>query len=362
MRYFLRMLASPYFTFFLAVVMAALGGVLAWLYLHRGLQQSQLHIALLRNERRRLAAKLGADKTRLSAGKRLVQRLGADNERLGQTIEVLEAERAALISLVANLEARVSNAVKASDVAAKVETDTANSSLGTESGAGRPRLPDGASMGAVMMDEDPGCDPAVATASRSLIAARDAEIRRLRAQLAPLLGLPLAIAAREAERDRLARRLALREDELRNFSRLDRPETEGEHSLQLVPPSDKEKDLRRNGDTGPKDNVSCKPPRHDHKPAVRHVASVQAEALPRPGPTAEIDNLKRIRGIGPVLERMLNRLGVYQYRQIAAWTDEDVAWFDSALEEFRGRIERDGWVASAGIEHERKYGEPRALP
>ncbi len=65
---------------------------------------------------------------------------------------------------------------------------------------------------------------------------------------------------------------------------------------------------------------------------------------------AEVDNLKRIRGIGPVLERMLNRLGIYQYRQIASWSADDIAWFDGELQEFRGRIQRDGWVASAAIE------------
>ncbi|MEZ5652734.1 MAG: hypothetical protein R3E87_19530 [Burkholderiaceae bacterium] len=60
-----------------------------------------------------------------------------------------------------------------------------------------------------------------------------------------------------------------------------------------------------------------------------------------------VDDLKRIVGIGPVIERMLNRLGVFQLRQIAAWNDDDVAFFDSQLDEFRGRIDRDRWVEQA---------------
>ncbi|MEZ5657950.1 MAG: hypothetical protein R3E83_05325 [Burkholderiaceae bacterium] len=60
-----------------------------------------------------------------------------------------------------------------------------------------------------------------------------------------------------------------------------------------------------------------------------------------------IDDLKRIVGIGPVIERMLNRLGVYQLRQIAAWNADDIEFFDAQLEEFRGRIRRDHWVDQA---------------
>ena len=69
------------------------------------------------------------------------------------------------------------------------------------------------------------------------------------------------------------------------------------------------------------------------------------------------DDLKLIVGVGPVLERMLQRLGIGTYRQIARWSDHDIDTFDARLPEFRGRIRRDGWVTQARSLHQSKYGE-----
>jgi len=58
------------------------------------------------------------------------------------------------------------------------------------------------------------------------------------------------------------------------------------------------------------------------------------------------DDLQQISGIGPVLEKRLRSLGVHTFAQIAAWSDENIAWVDSYLS-FRGRIERERWVEQA---------------
>jgi predicted flap endonuclease-1-like 5' DNA nuclease len=71
----------------------------------------------------------------------------------------------------------------------------------------------------------------------------------------------------------------------------------------------------------------------------------------------EPDDLKLIVGIGPVLERMLHSLGIMTFRQIAHWTDREVAEFDAKLPEFPGRIVRDQWVTQARALHQSKYGE-----
>lgn len=55
------------------------------------------------------------------------------------------------------------------------------------------------------------------------------------------------------------------------------------------------------------------------------------------------DDLKMLKGVGPKLEQTLNDLGFFHFDQIAAWTDEQVAWVDSRLK-FKGRIVRDGWI------------------
>ncbi|SMX36629.1 hypothetical protein [Maliponia aquimaris] len=59
------------------------------------------------------------------------------------------------------------------------------------------------------------------------------------------------------------------------------------------------------------------------------------------------DDLKQIKGIGPKLEQLCKSLGIYRFDQIAAWTEAEIAWVDSNLEGFKGRVIRDAWVAQA---------------
>jgi len=59
------------------------------------------------------------------------------------------------------------------------------------------------------------------------------------------------------------------------------------------------------------------------------------------------DDLKRIKGVGPKLEKVCNSLGFYHFDQIAAWTADEIAWVDANLEGFRGRVTRDAWVDQA---------------
>jgi NADH-quinone oxidoreductase subunit E len=59
------------------------------------------------------------------------------------------------------------------------------------------------------------------------------------------------------------------------------------------------------------------------------------------------DDLKRIGGIGPKLETLLNGLGVFHYDQIAAWGEAEIDWIDAHMDGFRGRARRDDWVAQA---------------
>ena len=58
------------------------------------------------------------------------------------------------------------------------------------------------------------------------------------------------------------------------------------------------------------------------------------------------DDLKKLSGVGPALEKKLHEAGVTSFAQIAAWGDDDIAAFDEKLN-FKGRIEREGWVDQA---------------
>ena len=63
-------------------------------------------------------------------------------------------------------------------------------------------------------------------------------------------------------------------------------------------------------------------------------------------PAEGADDLKKISGVGPKLEKLLNSLGIYTFDQVAAWSAQDVAWVDARLT-FKGRIERDDWMSQA---------------
>ncbi|MHC0055005.1 50S ribosomal protein L21 [Actibacterium sp. D379-3] len=87
--------------------------------------------------------------------------------------------------------------------------------------------------------------------------------------------------------------------------------------------------------------------------AVAVAAAAPAPAKKKAAPKAEApaapagaDDLKKLSGVGPALEKKLHAAGVTTFAQIAAWTEEDVTAMDEKLS-FKGRIEREGWIAQA---------------
>lgn len=82
--------------------------------------------------------------------------------------------------------------------------------------------------------------------------------------------------------------------------------------------------------------------------AAKKAAPAKKAAAPKeaaPAATAA-DDLKKLSGVGPALEKKLLEAGVTTFAQIAAWTPEDVAAMDEKLS-FKGRIEREGWIEQA---------------
>jgi predicted flap endonuclease-1-like 5' DNA nuclease len=106
--------------------------------------------------------------------------------------------------------------------------------------------------------------------------------------------------------------------------------------------------------TAPSDDFTRISPQISHAAAadVAALRSVRSEALLGPDavPAAqrEIDDLKRIRGIGVLIEKKLNSLGILHYEQVANWTGADIERISSILD-FKGRIEREAWIEQARI-------------
>ena len=81
------------------------------------------------------------------------------------------------------------------------------------------------------------------------------------------------------------------------------------------------------------------------KAATVKAAAPKAKAAPAAA-SGEGDDLTQLSGVGPALLKKLNAAGITTFAQIAAWTEADVAEFDEKLS-FKGRIEREGWIAQA---------------
>ena len=63
-------------------------------------------------------------------------------------------------------------------------------------------------------------------------------------------------------------------------------------------------------------------------------------------PKGDKDDLKLIKGIGPVIEGKLNELGIFHFWQIAGWREPELVWIDDFLN-FRGRAVRERWIDQA---------------
>ena len=85
------------------------------------------------------------------------------------------------------------------------------------------------------------------------------------------------------------------------------------------------------------------------EPALEETAAADEEAAPVAlfaTPEGAADDLKKISGVGPVLEEKLNALGITKFAQIAAFSEEEVAKVDEVLN-FKGRIAREDWISQA---------------
>lgn len=72
-------------------------------------------------------------------------------------------------------------------------------------------------------------------------------------------------------------------------------------------------------------------------PAKKAAAPVAASA------GAVSDDVELIAGIGPTIGKKLKAAGVTTWRQVAEWTDADIAKYDAEFN-LRGRIQREEWV------------------
>ena len=191
----------------------------------------------------------------------------------------------------------------------------------------------------------------------AMVSIREADIAKLRTRVTELEPLPSQLAKADAhsralddEITRLKRRIAeldgladtVRELEASSQQDLSGREIEIERLRRLL------------------NELRARPPRPIE--VVRELTAplalqTAARSLDEQAPhRGASDDLQRIHGVGPRLERFLNDRGVLYFAQVAAWSSSDIAKFEMDLPQFKGRIQREDWVQSARAEHIKKYG------
>ncbi|RZN84752.1 MAG: molybdopterin oxidoreductase [Winogradskyella sp.] len=63
--------------------------------------------------------------------------------------------------------------------------------------------------------------------------------------------------------------------------------------------------------------------------------------------TGTADDLKKVNGIGPKMEEVLNSIGIYTFLQVSKMTKKEYDLLDSITGSFPGRAERDDWAGQA---------------
>lgn len=70
----------------------------------------------------------------------------------------------------------------------------------------------------------------------------------------------------------------------------------------------------------------------------------------------ERDQLTEIKGVGPVLEKLLHQSGIYYFQQVASLDKNGINELQEQIPQFPNRIRRDQWVKQAKKLHRDKYG------
>ena len=63
--------------------------------------------------------------------------------------------------------------------------------------------------------------------------------------------------------------------------------------------------------------------------------------------TQQADDLKKVNGIGPVMEKKLNQIGIFTFDQVSKMTATEYDLLDSITGSFPGRAQRDDWAGQA---------------
>lgn len=93
--------------------------------------------------------------------------------------------------------------------------------------------------------------------------------------------------------------------------------------------------------------VPAPEPQPETVPSVEPIPTPAPPTAATEGDVLVADDLSRIKGLGPKLQKLLPTLGLSTFAQIAALSEADLAELDTKLGAFAGRPAKDNWVEQA---------------
>lgn len=123
-----------------------------------------------------------------------------------------------------------------------------------------------------------------------------------------------------------------------------------ETALQREPPDlrgrlgDHERAAGNVADIGAGGNGAGYGEHHAARPVAPVIMDTRDGATMHSGPR---DDLQRIKGVGPAIERTLNELGIFRFDQVADISEYEIDRIAERLRGFRSRIYREDWIGQA---------------
>lgn len=115
----------------------------------------------------------------------------------------------------------------------------------------------------------------------------------------------------------------------------------------VAPKTDKATAQKTESASSPVSKTAKKPGKAAPAKSDAPVSEASKPAMLTEARGGSADDLKRIKGVGPKIEGILNGLGIFHFDQIAAWDQANKDWVDDHLS-FKGRIDREEWIPQAG--------------
>jgi len=124
------------------------------------------------------------------------------------------------------------------------------------------------------------------------------------------------------------------------------PESEPEAEVEAEVEQAWEQEVEVDAESDPEPELEPEPePEHETAAASEQEPDLESETEPESH--TQRNDLKKIKGVGPAIEKTLNEIGIFNFQQIADMSEYDIDRVAKHLKGFHSRIYREDWIGQA---------------